>query len=526
MKGLVAWGGALAASVCWAEMEFATPESQGVDSAAIANWIRACERTFDAGKAGALHGFTIVRHGKTIAEGSWKPFDTLNETHMLYSHSKSFTATAVGFLVDEGKLDLDERLVDIFRDELPDAVSAKMLQMRVRDLLTMNDGMNPIDVCTAHPEGDWVKAFLSAPVRVNPGERFKYDSSATYMLASVVERRTGRKLLDFLDERLFSKLGIRGVWTTTSPQGTACGGWGMNMTTRDLAKFGQLYLQKGVWNGEHLLSPDWVTLASTRQTWSGWIYVGAQKIGSGTDWEQGYGFQFWRCRHNCYRADGAAGQLTVVMPDQDAVVSVHAGLGDMQKELDLIWDILLPAMKPGALPEDAAAQAALREQIAALAIAPLKGVRETPDALLGDYAVAPNLRGVRALRLTADADGWQLRFCARSRAVTFPIGFGTWKNGSVCIDPEQYESLGALIGTQPVASSGAVDTNGALCVRTYLTGTPAYLNFRFSLRDGRRVVDGDIWGMHGSEFHGEATSADPQLWGRESLAPCAEEVGR
>ena len=110
MKGLVAWGGALAASVCWAEMEFATPESQGVESAAIANWIRACERTFDAGKAGALHGFTIVRHGKTIAEGSWQPFDTLEKPHQLWSHSKSFTSTAVGFLFDDGKVDLDERL--------------------------------------------------------------------------------------------------------------------------------------------------------------------------------------------------------------------------------------------------------------------------------------------------------------------------------------------------------------------------------------------------------------------------------
>ena len=140
MKILAVVGCALASAACFAEMEPASPESQGMDSQAILNWLDACERTFDGVKEGRLHGFVIVRHGKTIAEGTWKPFDTLNEPHMLYSHSKSFTSSAIGFLVDDGKLDLDERLVDIFPEAVPPDPSENLRQLRVRDLLTMNAG--------------------------------------------------------------------------------------------------------------------------------------------------------------------------------------------------------------------------------------------------------------------------------------------------------------------------------------------------------------------------------------------------
>ena len=320
---------ALAALSAAAEMEYATPESQGVDSQAILNWIDACEKTFDGVKEGRIHGFVIVRHGKTIAEGSWKPFDTLNEPHMLYSHSKSFTSSAVGFLADDGKIDLDERIVDIFPDELPANPSDNLRQLRVRDLLTMNVGKKDH---LLRDGGDWVREFLSKDFGKKPGTGFRYDSDATYMLSAIVEKRTGKKLMDFLKERMFDKIGISSAWSTTSPQGIACGGWGMNMTTRDIARFGQLYLQQGRWGGEYVLSPSWVALATTRHTWSGWSNIGVKALGEGSDWEQGYGFQFWRCRHGAYRADGAAGQLTVVLPECDMVVSVNAGLSNMQAE--------------------------------------------------------------------------------------------------------------------------------------------------------------------------------------------------
>ena len=512
----------------FAEMEPATPESQGVDSKGILAFIDAAEKTFDGSDKGRLHGFVILRHGKTIAEGSWKPFDTLNDTHMLYSHSKSFTATAIGFLVDDGKLDLDERVADIFPESLPENPAPGITEIRVRDLLTMNVGSD-INHDVANGD-DWIKRFFTRKLDRKPGTGFKYDSDATYMLAAIVEKRTGKKLMEFLQERLFSKIGIEKAWTRTSPQGIACGGWGMNMTTRELARFGQFYLQKGMWNGEHILSPYWVELATARQTWSGWQNVGAQRLGAGTDWEQGYGFQFWRCTHGAYRADGAAGQYTIVMPEQDAVVSIHAGLGDMRRELKLVWDHLLPAMKDGTLPENAEALAALRSRCAALALPPVSGERPASPShctasdptsptsaaspsLYGDYAIAPNRRGIRAVRILPDADGWKMKFYARCWPNEFPVGCGEWKTGALNFDPDSYEGLGTLQWNMKTAASAAFDKDGALVCRVYMTGATHWLDFKFFLKDGVPSVTGQLWGMGGTKFSGTklTDAAVPEL---------------
>ena len=357
--------GALSAALCAADMPRATPESQGVSSKAILEWIDACDAQMKY-----IHGFVLVRHGRVIAEGTWAPFDTLNEPHMLYSHSKSFTSTAIGFLADEGKLDLDERIADIFADKMPAEPSQRLLQVRVRDLLSMNFGSNPNKGARSDANNpDWEKSILARPMEVaDPGRKHRYDSDATYLLSCIVERKSGKRTMEYLKEKLFDPLGMTSPWSTVSTSGTACGGWGMNMTTRDIAKFGQLLLNEGVWDGKRILSKDWVRLATSKQT--------ATSGGPESDWAQGYGFQFWRCRHGAYRADGAAGQFTIVMEDQGAVLSINAGDNDMQRSLNLVWKHILPALGPSALPEDAAAQAKLAERCASLKLPVLenKGV--------------------------------------------------------------------------------------------------------------------------------------------------------
>ena len=199
--------------------------------------------------------FVLVRHGKVIAEGTWAPFDTLNEPHMLYSHSKSFTSTAIGFLADEGKLDLDERIADIFADKMPAEPSQRLLQVRVRDLLSMNFGSNPNKGARSDANNpDWEKGILARPMEVaDPGRKHRYDSDATYLLSCIVERKSGKRTMEYLKEKLFDPLGMTSPWSTVSTSGTACGGWGMNMTTRDIAKFGQLLLNEGVWDGKRIL---------------------------------------------------------------------------------------------------------------------------------------------------------------------------------------------------------------------------------------------------------------------------------
>ena len=479
-------------------MERATPESQGVKSSAISAWIDACERTFDGGKMGRLHGFVIVRHGKVIAEGSWKPFDTLNETHMLYSHSKSFTSSAIGFLVDDGKLDLDERVAEIFPECAPQEMSENLKALRVRDLLTMNVGADYTDAERKDPSGDWVRLFLANDVNRKPGTGFKYDSCATYMLAAIVERKSGKKLMDFLDEKMFRRIGITKAWSTTSPQGIACGGWGMNMTTRELARFGQLYLQKGFWGGQPVISSEWVALATARHTWSSKIVVQSETIGSGSDWSQGYGFQFWRCRHNCYRADGASGQYTIVMPEQDAVVSIHAGLRDMQKEIDLVWDHLLPAMENAALPEDESAASALARRCATLAIPPVSGNIADGAAFLGKtFILAENDRGFTSVRFDRQGAGWMCTLGTPAGEQRFPVGSGEWSRGRVRVDTATYEGLGGLIGELDVAASGGIDGKGDFRMRAYLTGTTAYLDFSI---DAAGKCTGTLFAMGGCDF--------------------------
>ena len=438
----------------------ASPESQGVLSDRIVDWIEANEAAFDA-----MHGFVIRRHGRVIAEGTWAPFDTLNKPHMLYSHSKSFTSTAVGFLVDDGKLDLDERVVDIFPEMLPTNVCENLRQLRVRDLLTMNVGAENTKPVRRPLVDDWVRAFLANPIEHAPGTKFKYNSMATFMLSAIVRRKAGCDLMDFLNERLFVPLSFGEVWSGTSPDGTPCGGWGMNMTTRDLAKFGQLYLDGGCWDGHRLLSEEWVTMATARQTWSGPIAITGE---DGSDWHQGYGFQFWRCRHGAYRADGADGQLTVVLPNENAVVSVSAGLKDMQKELNLIWEHLLPAFCQHPQEENPVAVLRLRKKCAGLKIPALKGEavsRSLPcvcEKVEGDCPF-----GFKSLRLEKTSFGWDATEGGRLLA----IGDGDYALTDWEFSKDRVEPLFALTMVRKVAACGAWSADGRrFTVKWYVLG--------------------------------------------------------
>lgn len=434
--------GALSASLCAADMPRATPESQGVSSQAIIDWLDACNAEMKY-----MHGFVIVRHGKVIAEGAWAPFDPLTRPHMLYSHSKSFTSTAIGFLADEGKVDLDERIADIFADKMPTNPQPELLEVRVRDLLTMNFGSAASHAPKCNFDlADWEKGILSRPMERRPGTKHRYDSDATYLLSCIVERKSGMRTMDYLKARLFDPLGMTSPWSTVSPSGTACGGWGMNMTTRDIAKFGQFLLDGGVWDGKRLLSRDWIRLASAKHTASG----------GGPDWRLGYGFQFWRCQHNAYRADGAAGQFTIVMEDQDAVVSLNAAAGNTQKELDLVWKHLLPAFGDRPLPDDAALQRRLADKCAKLEISAPKGTGLALPALPAACSYGrSNLMLAGKGTLEKSDSGWTLVGGNRRLA----IGDGAWAETTWKFDDGNVEPLFALVGTRTAIAAGRW-TNG------------------------------------------------------------------
>lgn len=310
-----------------------TPEAEGIRSPAILELIAAVDRSFDS-----VHSMMVLRHGKVVAEGWWHPYSP-SLPHMMYSVSKSFTSTAIGLAIAEGWLTLDSRVVDLLADDLPPAIDARLAALTVRHLLTMSTGhaTDTVSIAELSPHGNWARAILKQPLAFEPGTHFVYNSGASYLLSAILQRLTGERLLDYLTPRLFEPLGITGATWESCPRGIDVGGWGLSITTEDLAVFGQLLLQRGLWKGRQLVPAAWLDEATGKR-------VETSETEHGIDGRQGYGYQFWRVRPaRGYRADGAFAQLCIVLPEQDAVVVFTSGIPDAQPLLDLIWEHLMPA---------------------------------------------------------------------------------------------------------------------------------------------------------------------------------------
>jgi hypothetical protein len=334
-------------------------------------------------------------------------------------------------------------------------------------------------------EPDGVKVFFAQPVEHEPGTFFCYNTGATYMLAAILQKATGQKLIDYLTPRLFEPLEIKNPTWEVSPQGIQTAGYGLKVKTRDIAALGQLYLRKGDWNGRRLLSEKWVAAATSKQISNG------DKPES--DWSQGYGFQFWRCRHNAFRGDGAFGQYCVVMPEQDAVLAITSGLGNMQQVLDLVWAHLLPGMKPEPLPADAEAQARLAAKLAALALRPVAGERASPAAsaaALGKtFAFDDNEKGLQTLTLTPSDTGATIVLRNVHGDQRVECGFGKWSAGEVTFEKALTLPVGTTNGRQPVAASGAWLTPDLYTACVYFRETPYRLTLSLRFKDDRLYLD-------------------------------------
>ena len=296
-----------------------------------------------------IHSVMIVRDGSVIFS-RWQSEGMDTVPHVLHSVSKTFTATAVGLAIADGKMALTDKVTDYFPDKLPAEVSDNLKAMTVRDLLTMTCGHDVEPSGQRGQDADWVQAFLAQPVVHEPGTFYLYNSLGTYMLSAIVQKVTGEKVVDYLDARLFQPLHIEKPKWEESPQGINCGGWGLFLKTEDLAKMGQLLLQKGEWNGQQIIPAEWVAEMSKKQVESinpGTRIEQAEERGmtvETSDWMQGYGYQMWRCRPGCFRADGARGQYIIVVPDKNAVIAITSDNGDLQGELNLVWKNILPVL--------------------------------------------------------------------------------------------------------------------------------------------------------------------------------------
>ncbi len=405
------------------------PEKEGVSSKGIIDFLDAAAKSKHE-----FHSFMFLRHGKVIAEGWWNPYKP-ELRHTLYSTSKSFTATAVGFAVSEKKLSVDDKVISFFPDELPDTVSPFLSEMKVKDLLSMSAGMDPDPTFkTVINDSNWVKAFLAVPVVHKPGTKFLYNTLATYMLSAIVQKVTGEKVIDYLKPRLFEPLAIEGMDWEVDPQGINCGGWGLRLKTEDMAKFGQLFLQKGKWNGKQVLPAEWVEQATTKKIDQNPDAHQAAKDTS--DWLQGYCYQMWRCRHNCYRADGAYGQYIIVMPDQDAVIAITAETIDMQSEINLVWDYLLPALKTGKLEENTARVSYLKQRLSDLALPlPVAGNGPLFESQISGktFTFEPNDKHLKTASFHFMENMCHFSMMIDTIRYDFSLGSGKWINGKTTL---------------------------------------------------------------------------------------------
>jgi CubicO group peptidase (beta-lactamase class C family) len=444
----------------WADLPRSSPEAQGVSSAAVLSFVESADRDIDS-----LHSFLLVRHGHVVAEGWWTPYSA-ESRHSLYSLSKSFTSTAVGLAVAEGKLSVDDEVLKFFPEDAPSNPSGNLRAMRVSDLLRMSTGHQ-----TEPPRSDdqpWTRAFLAHPVPFKPGTHFVYNTSATYMLSAIVQKVTGQTVLDYLQPRLFGPLGIEGPTWETSPQGITTGGYGLSVRTEDIARFGQLYLQKGRWQGRQLVPESWIEAATARQTSNG--------SSPNSDWDQGYGYQFWRCRHGVYRGDGAFGQYCIVLPQHDAVIAITSGVRDMQAVLNLIWDKLLPAMKSSPLAADDATRANLERRLKSLSLRPPEGAASPAKFSGKRYVFPPNDRKLEAVSLENEGAEGPVTLVARVAGVDRRIacGRGAWQKGRVAWGP---------LTEQPVAAGGAWTADDTFTAKLCFYETPFVVTIRLKFSE-------------------------------------------
>lgn len=447
-----------------------TPSAQDVDAGAVLAFVDAV----DADPTIEMHSLMVVRHGHVVAEGWWAPH-TPDRTRLLYSVSKSFTSTALGIAVEEGLVALDDTVVSHVPELAEGITDERPLAITLRDLAMMAAGhdhdMWPDALATDF--GEPVRGFLSHPPTKQSGSWFTYSQPCTYTLGAIIQRRSGTTLTDYLRPRLLDPLGIGPVGWQAYPAGRQLGFTGFFARTEDVAKLGLLYLQGGRWQGRQLVPESYV-----REATSALVETSRQDT---VDWQQGYGFQFWVSRHG-FRADGAFGQFSLVLPEHDTVVALTAGTEATQAMLDHVWSHLLPGL--GVVGSGPEAEAALVRRLGSLALPaasrqPGAAAAAAGDGVTGRFTLADEQRDQPGTRLTSvslawDGDTLLATLEEATNALTVAAGHETWRLS----DP-----AAVLGGVVPVAASYAWG-EGGLELQVIFLETPHRLTLRCSSIDG------------------------------------------
>lgn len=452
----------------------ALPEDLGLSSKAVL-------RFFEAHRDLGIHTLAAVRNGKAWAVGM-KPWD-VDAPHTLFSLSKSFLSMAAGLAVSEGLLSYEDSVADVLADSLPGGYDPKLHEVKLRHLLSMSSGLDEkSDVFSLRMKRDWARAILGHKVQYVPGTRFHYNTMGSYLAGRMVAKRTGMSLRDWLMPRLFAPLGIPKPQWDCCPLGYNTAGFGLHLSCMDIARTAQLILNKGSWGGKRLLPEDYLAQATRLQ-----VDNRNEKTGPDpSDWEQGYGWQFWRARHGRYRGDGMYGQVMMMDEKNNLALAVTAGLNDMGAEMGALHVLMdeLASMPPAAKKE----QAAIRKLERSLAYpVPMDG----GGALFGEGSY--EAKGNRLLRLeTPDGDTLRVLY----RAGGMPLIFTAKRDA-----PHGGEFIPYAPGERPQPYQGRLGvTDGVITAQVLMPGAPYRMTFSVTRDGGGLRVRMDSVGFDSGTF--------------------------
>lgn len=440
---------------------------QNVDPDAVSRWID----TLMALPGVEMHHIMVVRNGHVIAESHPSPFKA-TDLHTLYSCSKTFTSLAVGIAIDENRLRLTDRVATFFPDKLPEQVSEELSNLTVEHLLTMSSGIVPDNNITRGT--DWIRDWLAKPF--DEQGRFRYDNMCTYTLSAIVQRVTGKKLLDYLKEKVFGPLGITEVDWEESPDGTNTGAWGLRLQAESLAKIGMLIVNGGQWNGRRIVSREWIETASAKHI--NYKYPGDTP----TDNNQGYGFQMWRCLYpTAFRADGAFGQYIVMDPTKNLVVVMNGVAKNPSPELRATWNLLMPGVNDAPVALNEKSERRLLRKCEGTALPHVgEGKKKANKALLGDvFPIEANKFGYKTAEIVpVSKDRILVRITKENGTEeSIPHGFLRWEEGMSQVAPPfcdgpGYDGRDHIAGINNdfgTAGSYGWNKSGELVINTYYT---------------------------------------------------------
>ena len=463
-------------------LQRSTPEAQGVSSRAVAELFS----KLDQGGY-EVHGLMILRHDKVIASHWWAPYAP-DQLHPMYSNTKTYTAAAIGFAVQEGLLSEEDRVMDFFPELLPKELPAGLEKLKVKHLLSMSAG----HASTSYPGSGkaQIKAFLATPFAHEPGTSFAYDITCSHVLSHIITRVSGVSLYEYLKPRLLDPLGIVDIVWEMDEDGCNMGNGGQHSRTSDLAKFGLFLKNRGKWNGKQLLAAEWIDKMTTPHIYQNPHRSAEQNAKD--DGSQGYGYQTWMGRHNSYRAIGGCNQLTMVIPECDLVVACNSNVRDENGFNSLIYEF---ADTFSDKPLKADRKFKLDEQLSKYAL-PMPFAPSKPQDIRRSgtlrYRISDNSLGIKGLALRFDAQGnMNLTLEYKGSVSNIPFGLDSWKLGStdrtVSAQRLVYPNTMGVTPYQTAASCSWTGTGelSAYCLSLFNVGTSETFVFNF---DGDNLI--------------------------------------